>query len=140
MRFQKRRVWQFSKEGVFIKEYESLTDAGKKYMLSTSNIHKAIKRNTKCGGYYWRYAIGERPLHIPIERFRKGKKVDVYIKKEIVNGHGERIKVEKGYLLTSCKCITEASKLMKVSKTGIRRNCKGEIKFLNKYIFMFAEN
>lgn len=49
------KVYQYSKSGVFIKEWNSISEAGRALSISTSNISMCTKhiRNT-AGGYVWR--------------------------------------------------------------------------------------
>ena len=52
-------VLQYSKNGIFIKEYPSITEAERQTGNHSSNICKALKGiyNT-CGGYIWKYKEG----------------------------------------------------------------------------------
>jgi hypothetical protein len=54
---QAKKVKQFDKNGVFIKEHESITEAGKAIGTSGANISKCLtqKYNTS-GGFKWEYA------------------------------------------------------------------------------------
>ena len=52
----KKKVYQYSPQGEFIREYDCLLDAANAIGLSKSAIYNAIKRkNGKSGGYIWRY-------------------------------------------------------------------------------------
>lgn len=47
---------QFTKEGVFIKRYDCIADAGREHKKDRSQIAKCCKREgLTCAGYIWRY-------------------------------------------------------------------------------------
>lgn len=53
-------VYRYSKDGVFNKEYSSISDAVKDTPKSShGNIIRAIKNNRTCGGYKWSYIKSE---------------------------------------------------------------------------------
>jgi len=140
MKYPKRKVWQFSDTGKFIKEYESILSAAKKVGGHDNNILKAIRKKIKSAGYYWRYAAGERPLHIPVRKFKAGRGVKVFKKRDVYNGTGNVTRVEKDFLLTVCVSVPEASALTKVSVSRIRRNCTGETLYSGVYIFEYTKD
>ena len=54
---QSKPVKQFTKDGVFIKEYPSIKEAERQNGLCKSNIIKVCKgEKFSCGGYIWRYS------------------------------------------------------------------------------------
>lgn len=49
-------IYQYTKDGTFIKEWESATAAGRELNIDSSSITKVLKGKLKsCGGYAWRY-------------------------------------------------------------------------------------
>lgn len=53
---KKKPVLQYTKDGKFIKEYESTKDAGNELLIEPSSITKCCKGKKKsCGGYIWKY-------------------------------------------------------------------------------------
>lgn len=49
-------IKQFSKEGMFIKQWSSITEAARYYNLPKSCISRVCKNERKsCGGFIWRY-------------------------------------------------------------------------------------
>lgn len=49
-------IKQFSKEGMFIKQWSSITEATRYYNLPKSCISRVCKNERKsCGGFIWRY-------------------------------------------------------------------------------------
>lgn len=53
----KRRVYQYTLEGTFVKEYESVSEASRKTSICFSNIINCAlgKRNKSAGGFVWTY-------------------------------------------------------------------------------------
>lgn len=53
-----KKVYQFSKDGTFITEWNSISEAGRNLSISSSNISMCIKHKRKyAGGYIWRDAL-----------------------------------------------------------------------------------
>lgn len=49
-------VSQYSKEGVYMRDWESATQAGRELKIDSSSITKCLKGKLKtCGGFIWRY-------------------------------------------------------------------------------------
>ena len=49
-------IKQFSKDGIFIKQWSSITEAAKYYNLPKSCISRVCKNERKsCGGFIWKY-------------------------------------------------------------------------------------
>nr|DAG99957.1 MAG TPA: intron associated endonuclease [Crassvirales sp.] len=49
-------IKQFSKDGVFIKQWSSITEAARYYNLPKSCISRVCKNERKsCGGFIWKY-------------------------------------------------------------------------------------
>ena len=52
-------ILQFSKDGEFIKEWQSASEAGRQLRISRTNICACLRYGSKsAGGYVWRYAHG----------------------------------------------------------------------------------
>ena len=57
----RKRVYQYSMNGNFIKMWQSLTEIGEIMMISEGNISTAIKRGGSCYGFLWSYEyLGEK--------------------------------------------------------------------------------
>ena len=53
-----KKVLQFSKDGILIKEHSSIIGAARELNISDGNIGDCLKGRTKtAGGYVWKYAI-----------------------------------------------------------------------------------
>jgi len=55
-----REIHCYSKEGIYIKSFASLKQAAKETSTIHSNIIKAVKSRTVCGGYLWSYELVEQ--------------------------------------------------------------------------------
>lgn len=59
----KRPVEQLTLEGVFIRQFPSLREAGESIGQHDSNIHRVLTGIRKsCGGYRWRYVSREEQV------------------------------------------------------------------------------
>jgi group I intron endonuclease len=57
-----KAVIQYTKEGHFVKEYISVSDAGRLSGVNHSNIRRVLQNYTKtAGGYIWKYADTPQP-------------------------------------------------------------------------------
>jgi group I intron endonuclease len=57
-----KKIKQYSKEGVFIKEFQSIKEASREAGISASNIqHTLSGRNNTSGGYIWKF-VDEKDL------------------------------------------------------------------------------
>lgn len=51
-----RKIYQYGKDGVFIKEWSCISDASRELAINNANITMCAKGERKCaGGYIWRY-------------------------------------------------------------------------------------
>lgn len=52
-----RKIKQYDKDNKFIKEYNSISEAGRLSGVKKSNIQQSLKKKTqKAGGYFWKYS------------------------------------------------------------------------------------
>ena len=50
-----KKVYQYSEDGLFIKEWRCISEAGRELSISNANISMCIKGKRKhAGGYIWR--------------------------------------------------------------------------------------
>ena len=56
---QNKAVKQYTQDGVFVKEYYSIHEAGRQLNTNSSHIGSACKNSRKsAGGFLWEYADG----------------------------------------------------------------------------------
>ena len=95
-----RKVSCFTKDGAFVREFDSMKEAGSFATVSPENITKAISRNGAAGGYRW----GRKEQDIPeskastkrgvsVTEFREKHDVMIILRKGVRN-------LRKGELLT----------------------------------------
>lgn len=82
----KRKIYQYSMNGTFVKEWESLTSIGVEFS-NPSNISTAIKRNGSYCGYLWSYEKYDKvnpkiKYQMPIKYFNI-KQIDIKSQKVI---------------------------------------------------------
>lgn len=62
---QSKAVRQYALNGDFIKEFPSVSEAGRVLNISTSSITRCCngqKKYSQCGGYQWRYVDNNKPV------------------------------------------------------------------------------
>lgn len=108
---KKVRVRQYSLDGMFLKEYNSATEASKLTGAPQSSIIRVCKKNGKtAGGFQWRYA-NENLYTIP----------PVVIK----NQQQKIYQLDKNRnILNTFNSLEEAARITSIDKTGICRACK----------------
>jgi len=115
----KRRVYQYSLDNIFIKEWKSVREASRHIKCSSSQIFDVLvgKRKT-CKGFYWK-KIKENSINIP----KTGK--NVY--KKIIGTHKDtKIKIE-------FKTTAEAAKFIEGFASNISSCLNGRGKSYKKY-------
>jgi hypothetical protein len=79
-----KAVWAYrQKTGVFVRKYNSVSEAARKINSHPSNILHAIRDGIAVKGYYWLVANGKRPLKVPLksERFNpRSKPINIFKK------------------------------------------------------------
>tara|TARA_B100000953_G_C17999544_1_gene414674 strand:- start:270 stop:932 length:663 start_codon:yes stop_codon:yes gene_type:complete len=117
----KKTVYQYSKKGELLAEYDCLESAA-----NAVNVHKnsisntCLGQNKTCTGFYWSYKLYEKyPI---ILDFRKKKVLQIDLNDKIVNEFDS---------------VSEASRVTGISKTCIARVCRSERKQTSGYKFKY---
>lgn len=123
-----KKVYQYTIDGTYIKEYKSLTEASALSKLDFRNISACCNGKTKtCGGFRWSYVFKENLASLKTERKPKkgiwGKKVQ-----QILNGTviAEFISANEAYRQTG------------INGSSICSCCKGKLKTAGGYIWRYA--
>lgn len=122
----KKKIYQYSTDGLFIKEFESLRDASRFLNCDTSTISKSMKKdsnNKSACGFLWSY--------------------DKLIKHEGSFGQKSISILQfdiNGNSLKEWKSICLAAKELNLSKAGIIRCCKGKQKQCGGFTFKYITN
>lgn len=118
-----KKVYQYSKDGNFLKEYVSLREAERQTGIFASSIGSAIKKrgySNSAGGYLWSYD-----------------------KLESHNGHVgvKSIKITQltldSVFIKEFNSICDAAKELNLNKSGIIRCCKNRQKQCGGFIFKY---
>ena len=126
-----KTVWQFRKDGTFIREIKSLGEAARLLGCQVSNLQQACSRFIKCRGYYWKLSDGKHPLKIEVPPCRRdGKQVKVFKTKTGGKGHD--------FIL--CYSLQAAQDLTGVCVTSIRQICRGNKTHSRGYTFEFLND
>ena len=119
------KVRQYNSDGIYLRTYETLSDAARAVKTYAGNITSAIKFDIKSKGYYWKKDEGRKHLKIVVRNYRRGgKQILIY-------------KNKKFFCETST--ITEAEDITGVPESTIRNSCKGKELLNRKYKFEYKE-
>jgi hypothetical protein len=121
-----KKILQYDKEGNFIKEFESISQASKEIKKGKRDISRILNKEIgTCGGYQWRYYKENYLL-----------KIDSY--NIIYNGMKKVIQYTKDMeYIRDFKSLKEGSDIIGVHYTSIARCCTGKKKKIKGYIFRF---
>lgn len=124
----KKKVVQFSINGVFINEFKSIRHASNFTGIGKAQISRVCNKipNYKtAGGFIWKYNDG-RNIFNPDEHSKKQYKKVIQYTLE-----GEKIK--------KFNSMTEASKKLKITKNSIWRACNNKHKTAGGFIWKYAD-
>lgn len=124
---QRIKVKQYSKDGMLLKIWDSITEAAQELKLSTSSITgccKGKKGHKSAGKYVWRYID------------------DDFHKYNIDNEHIKRVIQYDmdGKIINHFDSIVSASKNTGVSKSNINMCCLGTVKTAGGYIWRYESD
>jgi hypothetical protein len=110
-----KKVWQYNaKTGMFVREFNSLSDAGRAVGCHPSNVRHGIVDDFAVKGYYWKWSKGKRLLKVPI-------------KTERFNPRSKPVKVFKnGKLLAKFNSTHAASEAVGLKPQTLRSMIKGK--------------
>lgn len=75
-----KKILQYSKDGIFIKEYIGIKEAAKENNITPDGIIHSIKKYIKSGEFYWRYYLDNYSKYIAIPISKRGKLNGIRIK------------------------------------------------------------
>ena len=137
--YQKRstKFWmpilQFTEDGNFIREWNSMKEAGDTLQISRGNITSCCKGNYRsAGGFVWRYKIGTIEDRICVGKV--GYEASSESKKKSINQH-----TKQGIFVREWPSMKEAGETLKIARESITRCCKGELKSAGKFVWKYKE-
>ncbi|MFD2568688.1 NUMOD1 domain-containing DNA-binding protein [Pseudotenacibaculum haliotis] len=118
-----KKVYQYSLEGKFLREFNSLKDASNECNVSNKKISKACTgSSTKAGNFYWSYVKSDSIL----------PKVDRRVK--IVY----KLSPDSGHIIDKFESVASASRITGVLKSSIAKVCRGERKTAGGYKWKYG--
>jgi group I intron endonuclease len=121
-----KRVYQYTKKGVFIKSYESLKIASQETGLSyngISNCARGKPKNPTCGGFIWKFTESSGGFSTE-ERKTAAKKVDQF--------------TLEGIFIKTHSSATAAASELNITPSNIGKCCKGKQKTAGGYTWKFS--
>lgn len=74
LKLNSKKIWQYDLEGTFIKEFESMVSALRKY--GTIDIKRSLKISSPAGGFIWKYPTDDKDRVVKLrEPSYNGKKI-----------------------------------------------------------------
>lgn len=126
--YGKKKVVQFSIDGVFINEFESIQKASYFTNVGETQIGRVCSKiaNYKtAGGFIWKYNNEKDIFKIEEHNKKQCKKVIQYTL-DVKN-------------IQTFNSMTEASKKLKISKSSIWKVCKNKQKTAGGFIWKYAD-
>ena len=123
-----KKVYQYTINGTYIKEYKSLTEASEATSLNFKNISACCNGKTKtCGGFRWSYIFKEK---LPILEENKKVKKGVW---------GKKVQqILDDVIVAEYVSANEAFRQTGINGGSICRCCKGDLKTAGGYIWKYA--
>lgn len=130
----RKPVLQYSLEGIFIKEWNSSTEAGKNLGISKGNITSCCKGMfNQSGGFVWKYKTPNIP-----EQIHLGK-----IGREVVSEKLSKPVLQyllDGTFIKEWSSMILASKTLNLNRGNITSCCKGKNKSVGGFIWRYKFN
>jgi group I intron endonuclease len=124
-------VIQYSLQGLYIKEWNTIAEAGRALRIDYTRIPVCCKGRIKSSnGYIWRYKEGETPLKISPGRVQQEARIE---KRFVAVSQFNK----KGDLLAEWNSIKEASNMLQIGRTNISSCLKGNSKTAGGFIWKY---
>lgn len=128
-----RKISQYSKENIFIKEYNSTSEASRELNINHKNIERILYgRGKLAGGFIWRYS-GDTD--------KKNKKHNIEKHREaIIKAVGRKIAQYSidNVFIQEYNSITEAARCLNLRASNIHRVLSGTRKTLHGFIWKYV--
>lgn len=121
----KRPILQYSKDGDFVKEWESARSAALYYKRNDRNITNVCRGfHSTVAGFMWKYKEGDIKLKIP-------PFISVRLTRDVYQHTLD------GELIKKWDCMSEAERVVGISESMICLNCRGKYKTAGGYIWSY---
>ena len=137
--YQKRstKLWtpilQFTEDGKFVREWNSMKEAGDTLQISRGNITSCCKGSYKSAGdFVWRYKTDTVEDSIYVGKV--GYEASSESKKKAVIQYSKQ-----GVVIREWSSMKEAGEALEIARESITRCCKGELKSAGGFIWKYKE-
>ena len=120
---RRKKIFQYDKNGKFIKEYSCREEAEEKTGISAKTIWSAIDRNGGAGGFFWSY---NKKNSIEVPKMRK-------YRQKVAQYNGTT-------LIKIYESAAAAKKETGISDIQIRKVCQGKGKTAGGFIWRYYKN
>ncbi len=123
-----RPIYQYTKDGTFIKKWDSIMDASRALQKNSSNITSCAKHDRPyAAGFRWEYDFQE--YLEPVVKKKKSRK----------GSHGKAIyQVDKnGQIIAEYPSLSEASAVLQIDATSISKVLNGHQQTAGGYLWRF---
>ena len=121
-----KEIYQYSSEGLFIKKWACISNAGNELKINSSNIAMCAQHaRQKAGGFRWEYYYADKLA--PIVITRKSKK-----------GIGGKAIIQldtSGNIIAEYSSLNEASQKLNINATSISKAINGHIRKAGGYVW-----
>ena len=117
--YKAKKIYQYTREGVFLKEWGSISEASKAIKINNSNISMCAEgKRTIAGGYRWSFEYFEKLP--PIQKQKRSRKG--------INGKPINQLDAHGNILNCFSSLCEAEEKIGINATSISKALNGHIK------------
>lgn len=135
-----KKIYQFTIDGIFIAEYNSIKDACIKFNCTNSNLVHALKKHKTACGFLWSYT---KDVHT-YEKWSFSN-LDEQIKTKIISNIATLnckpvVQYTKnGEIIAEYPSASEAARQLGVSVSCIKDVCKGRQKTTKEYVYRYKK-
>jgi hypothetical protein len=132
----RKRIFQFSLDGEYIKTFDSVKEASKELNIGSSGIENCARGKSKSsGGFNWKYEKSEKIIQ-QVTHLKSGSKVGSTpwnkgrVFDNFCGNHTKKILQYSldGFLIKEWECILIASKELKINRDSIENCARGKSK------------
>ena len=126
-----KRIYQYTKEGIYIKEWNSISAASRELQINNANIQSSAQgKRAIAGGYRWSYEYVEKlPSIQKKHKSRKG-----------INGKPIIQINSEGNVVNHYISLNEAQEKTQINATSISKALNGHIKTAGGFYWEFSPN
>lgn len=132
---RRKKVYQYSLDGKFINEFNSLTEACLKVNVSVKNVSLCCLNKTKsASNFLWSYTNNKDEILKKV-LINKNKLNDGFVRKIVY-----QIDIHNGNIVNEYESISDAARFNDLDVSGISSCCKEKLLSYNNYIWSFDKS